>query len=234
MEKLHEALLQSGSMADVALKVGSEEIQAHSIILGARSPVFERMFSCPMKEKKDKEVHIQADRLWNLLCFSLLAPDVLLQDLEAAPVKALVKYLYTGVVDQTSLDNDNLALSLLEAAHRYEVPGLVERCVQVIVTRFKVETVAERLEMADMIGSKYFKAQCLEYIQAHLVDVQATDDFIYFLLKILQCLATSSCLGMGPSNSFGGSAASVLGPLSSTRRNRMPLHADTSSWAGSS
>lgn len=42
-----------------------------------------------MKEKKDKEVHIQADRLWNLLCFSLLAPDVLLQDLEAAPVKAL-------------------------------------------------------------------------------------------------------------------------------------------------
>ncbi|CAK9058861.1 unnamed protein product [Durusdinium trenchii] len=152
-----QALLQSGSMADVALKVGSEEIQAHSIILGARSPVFERMFSCPMKEKKDKEVHIQ--------------------DLEAAPVKALVKYLYTGVVDQTSLDNDNLALSLLEAAHRYEVPGLVERCVQVIVTRFKVETVAERLEMADMIGSKYFKAQCLEYIQAHLVDVQATDAY---------------------------------------------------------
>lgn len=27
-------------------QVGSEEIQAHSIILGARSPVFERMFSC--------------------------------------------------------------------------------------------------------------------------------------------------------------------------------------------
>lgn len=27
-----------------------------------------------------------------------------------------MKYLYTGVVDQTSLDNDNLALSLLEAS----------------------------------------------------------------------------------------------------------------------
>ena len=31
-----------------------------------------------------------------------------------------------------------------------------------IVGRFKVETVAERLEMADLIGSKYFKAALVE------------------------------------------------------------------------
>lgn len=152
-----QGLLQSGNMADVVLKVGNEVIQAHSIILAARSPVFERMFSCPMKEKQEKEVHIK--------------------DLEAIPVKALVRYLYTGVVDQAALDSDELAVNLLEAAHRYEVPGLVERCVQMIVGRFKVETVAERLEMADLIGSKYFKAQCLEFIQAHLAEVQATDAY---------------------------------------------------------
>ena len=34
--------------------------------------------------------------------------------------------------------------------------------LQMIVGRFKVETVAERLEMADLIGSKYFKAALVE------------------------------------------------------------------------
>ncbi|CAJ1330388.1 unnamed protein product, partial [Effrenium voratum] len=54
-----QALLQSGSLSDVVLKVGNDSILAHSLILAARSPVFERMFSCPMKENKEKEVHIE-------------------------------------------------------------------------------------------------------------------------------------------------------------------------------
>lgn len=41
-----QALLQSGHLADLALKVKTEVLQVHSVVLAARSPVFERMLSC--------------------------------------------------------------------------------------------------------------------------------------------------------------------------------------------
>eukprot|EP00439_Symbiodinium_sp_Y106_P043412 s203_g5.t1 len=146
-----QALLQTGNLSDVVLKVGSETIDAHRLILAARSPVFERMFSCPMKETTDNE------------------------DFDAISMRALVKYLYTGVVDHVGLESDDYAVNLLQAAHRYEVPGLVDRCVQVLVGRLRVETAAERLEMAELLGNRYFKAQCLEFISLRLGDIQATE-----------------------------------------------------------
>lgn len=152
-----QALLQTGNLSDVVLKVGSETIDAHRLILAARSPVFERMFSCPMKETTDNEV--------------------LVQDFDAISMRALVKYLYTGVVDHVDLESDDYAVNLLQAAHRYEVPGLVDRCVQVLVGRLRVETAAERLEMAELLGNKYFKAQCLEFISLRLGDIQATEAY---------------------------------------------------------
>lgn len=67
-----QALLQSGHLADLALKVKTEVLQVHSVVLAARSPVFERMLSCralrvlalfvqegPMKEKAEREIHIE-------------------------------------------------------------------------------------------------------------------------------------------------------------------------------
>jgi len=152
-----QALLQTGNLSDVVLKVGSETIDAHRLILAARSPVFERMFSCPMKETTDNEV--------------------LVQDFDAISMRALVKYLYTGVVDHVGLESDDYAVNLLQAAHRYEVPGLVDRCVQVLVGRLRVETAAERLEMAELLGNRYFKAQCLEFISLRLGDIQATEAY---------------------------------------------------------
>eukprot|EP00931_Biecheleriopsis_adriatica_P061812 TRINITY_DN37184_c0_g1_i1.p1 TRINITY_DN37184_c0_g1~~TRINITY_DN37184_c0_g1_i1.p1 ORF type:complete len:406 (+),score=87.80 TRINITY_DN37184_c0_g1_i1:70-1218(+) len=151
-----QALLRSGQMADVVIKAGDVSIDCHSLILAARSPVFERMFACPMKEKKEREI---------------------ISDLEAPSVKALVEYLYCGAVEDSVLESDDSCLNLLEAAHRYEVPGLVEQCVQVLVSRFHVETVAERLETAELIGSRPFKAQCLDFIHSQMAEVQDTEAY---------------------------------------------------------
>ena len=43
------SLLDSGGLTDVVLKVGAEEIRVHSIILAARSPVFDAMWTTSMK-----------------------------------------------------------------------------------------------------------------------------------------------------------------------------------------
>lgn len=152
-----EALLVSGIMADVTIRVKDERIQAHSVILSARSPFFAGMFSCGLKESREREFHIQ--------------------DLEAPAVHAMMSFIYTGSVKKGVLENDEHCSALLMAAHRFEMPGLVQRCVQVLSSRLDVETVADRLQVADLISSSSFKAQCLEFMKTRLPEVQATESY---------------------------------------------------------
>lgn len=150
-------LLECAELCDVTIKVGEEHLRAHSQILAARSPFFKAAFSCPLKESKDREIKIE--------------------DLEAPAVRALVHYLYTGSVDTALLASDESAVAVLQAAHRFEVRGLVQRCTQALASRFEVDTVCDRLLMAELIGHAHFKAQCLAFIRPRLGEVQATEAF---------------------------------------------------------
>eukprot|EP00927_Polykrikos_kofoidii_P010466 TRINITY_DN14413_c0_g1_i1.p1 TRINITY_DN14413_c0_g1~~TRINITY_DN14413_c0_g1_i1.p1 ORF type:complete len:379 (+),score=68.80 TRINITY_DN14413_c0_g1_i1:133-1269(+) len=152
-----QGLLSSRRFADVTIKVGDEHIEAHSLIISARSHVFARMLSCPMKEATEKVIH--------------------LEDLEAASVKALLAYLYTGRVCKSFVATDDAALGLLHTAHRFDVAGLIQHCVQALVSRLEVQTVAERLEVADLASCSDFKAHCLDFIRKHFVDVQDTEAY---------------------------------------------------------
>ena len=49
------SLLDSGRLTDVVVKVGEEEIRVHSIILAARPPVLDAMWTTSMKEQAEKE-----------------------------------------------------------------------------------------------------------------------------------------------------------------------------------
>lgn len=152
-----QALLASGNMADVTIKVGDERIQAHSVILSARSPFFAGMFNSPMRESKDREVNME--------------------DLGAPAMHALLHYMYTGNVQKGVMENDDQCNALLMAAHRCAVPGLTQRCVQALASRLEVETVADRLQRAELIGCPIFKGQCLEFLQTRLPEVQATEGY---------------------------------------------------------
>eukprot|EP00928_Gymnodinium_smaydae_P080722 TRINITY_DN64369_c0_g1_i1.p1 TRINITY_DN64369_c0_g1~~TRINITY_DN64369_c0_g1_i1.p1 ORF type:complete len:406 (-),score=114.34 TRINITY_DN64369_c0_g1_i1:351-1568(-) len=147
-------LLDSKRDADVTLLVGGERIQAHWLVLAARCPVFAAMRDAPMKESSLREIAIS--------------------DLEADAVRELVRFFYTGGVGAAALETDDAALALLQAAHRYEVASLVERCTRALVERFAVETVCERLEVADLISCETFKAQCLKFIRTHILEVKET------------------------------------------------------------
>lgn len=151
------SILASGSFADFVLRVSGERIDAHSVVLAARSPVFAAMFASPMREGRDKEVVID--------------------DLEASAVRALLSFLYTGTVEVEVLRSDEPALALLQAAHRYEVSSLVERIAKALAARFDVNTVAEWLQVADLIGCKSFRSQCLEFMRQHMPEVQTTESF---------------------------------------------------------
>lgn len=150
-------ILQNGRFADVVLRVGGESLDAHSVILSARSPVFAAMFAAPMREGREREVVIE--------------------ELEASAMHALLLFLYTGSAEESTLRSDDSALALLRAAHRYEVLSLVDRITRALASRFDVATVADWLQLADLIGCSGFRAQCLEYMRHHMPEVQTTEAF---------------------------------------------------------
>lgn len=152
-----KVLLDSKMFADLTLKVGDEHIRVHSLILAARSPVFCAMFSAGMRESQEKEVTIS--------------------DLDVEAVRELVSFFYTGEFKKETLENDDSTLALLQAAHRYAAQPLVRKCTAALSSRFTVETVAERLELADLIGCTVFKDQCLEYMRQQMPEVQETASY---------------------------------------------------------
>lgn len=105
-----ESLLSSGHSADVWIKVGSEEIPAHKLILCARVPYFRKMFDSGMKEAVNNKVEI---------------PDT-----DPALFKQLLKFIYTGKVEPNLKDS---AFALLQLADFYDIQDLKNICEAALV-----------------------------------------------------------------------------------------------------
>jgi len=150
-------LLESKRLADVTLIVGGERIEAHSLVLMARSSVFDAMFSSSMRESREREVVIK--------------------DLKASAMRELLSFFYAGSVRKETLDQDESTITLLQAAHRYEATPLIEVCTQALRSRLTAENVSERLEIADLMECSVLREQCLEFMQRHMADVKATESY---------------------------------------------------------
>lgn len=152
-----KALLDSGELADVTIIAGDTRLPAHLVVLSARSPVFHAMFSSQMQEA--------------------FAKEVVINDVELEPLKSFLQYVYTDTVDEKLMSDDVHVAGLLEVAHRYEVPSLVERCIHILSNRLSTSTVALMLEIADAHNFKDFKTACLDFIRPHLKEVQRSETF---------------------------------------------------------
>ena len=88
-------LLDRGTKSDVIFVLDGFKLPAHKIILAARSPVFEAMFSHEeCKESQEGLVYIT--------------------DVPVAAFKELIRYVYTGKIP----DKEQLTLDLMAAADK--------------------------------------------------------------------------------------------------------------------
>jgi hypothetical protein len=152
-------LLDTGG-GDVTLKVGvpHERIEAHSVVLGARSPVLEAMFtSGKWRESETKEAEFE--------------------DLDPGAVRAMVRYMYGGDLPAELLADDELTMAIMTAANYFRVQSLVDRCAWALRERFSVEKIAEFLKIADMTGCEAFKQACLEFLAEHGAEVEETQAY---------------------------------------------------------
>jgi len=166
-----EGLLSNGQSADVWFNVGSEEISAHKLILCARVPYFKKMFESGMKEAVDNKVEV---------------PDT-----DPEIFKRLLKFIYTGRVDEDLNDyaadllgladiydihdlkgfceasllnlvgSDNL-ISTLITAHIYECPDLKQKCIDELIQKRK-DLKKEQLDQMKA-ALKPFPELCVEVL----------------------------------------------------------------------
>eukprot|EP00419_Tripos_fusus_P045815 CAMPEP_0172834064 /NCGR_PEP_ID=MMETSP1075-20121228/24800_1 /TAXON_ID=2916 /ORGANISM="Ceratium fusus, Strain PA161109" /LENGTH=273 /DNA_ID=CAMNT_0013676913 /DNA_START=272 /DNA_END=1093 /DNA_ORIENTATION=- len=156
-------LLESKQQSDLTIVVAGERIEAHSLILMARSPVFQAMLSSDMRESRDRQVNID--------------------DLKPTAVQELLTFFYCGSVRKETLEEDEATLALLQAAHRYEAGPLIEVCTQALKARLTADTVSERLSMADLMGCHSLREQCLDFMQRNMAEVKETESYSRLVQK---------------------------------------------------
>ena len=86
--------MESGTLADFTMVVDGKEFAVHKAILGARSPVFARMFQNEMREQIESRLE--------------------LTDVEVEVFGELLRYIYSGKVP----DMDKFASDLFVAADK--------------------------------------------------------------------------------------------------------------------
>src|SRR5699024_6423095 len=135
-----------------------KEFQGHKAIFAAQSPVFDRMFTIDLEEKKLNRVEII--------------------DIKPEVFKEFIKFIYTGKVGlDKRFDEDLLVVadkvwfiylcSLLQYSvflFQYQVDHLKALCEGSLITKLTPETVANYLVIADMHSAEQLKASAIEYI----------------------------------------------------------------------
>ena len=128
------------------------EIKCHKFILAARSPVFEAMFTNPMKE-----------RATNIVNFPTLQPDTLM---------AFLKYIYTGRVDPTDVD-----MPLLDMANQYDMGDLHDFCALVMRRHLTVKNVVSLFLAAKAYRSNSLAQAALDFISSNYRQVKKTREW---------------------------------------------------------
>ena len=124
-------------------------IRCHRFVLCARSPVFRAMLTNGMQEQSTSLINI---------C-----------DVEPNAMKELVRFMYTDHCECQSVLDDTA--SLLAAASKYQVEGLMEYCEEVICSCMNVSSVIDILVLADAYAVPDLKKHCVAFIIKHAHDI---------------------------------------------------------------
>jgi len=175
------SLLHSGRHSDVTFLIEGERVKAHSLILSARSEVFDRQFTCGMRESVSKEVLVED---FDITTFKTLLKFLYTDDL--TDIEESVKSMNTcGVAssdsshDNTSVTTSRIALiqNLMAVSHKYQVTRLQLWCEQRLCDCISAHDVCSILCEAHLYEAKQLEQACLAFIKQNMGIVVATPAF---------------------------------------------------------
>ncbi|GFU66278.1 kelch-like protein 6 [Trichonephila clavipes] len=143
LKKDLNVLYTESTLSDITLCTETESFNAHSAVLCARSPVFKAMLTNDMKEKIEGKVDIV--------------------DLNADTVRRMLSYMYTDSLEGLRWES---GLRLYEAANKYEILSLREKCSAFLEDHLSPVNVCDALVLADTHQDSDFK----DCVQTYITD----------------------------------------------------------------
>lgn len=136
-----EDMFENGTQADIVLVSEGKELKALKGILAGRSSVFLAMFEHKLDEVESGRVNIT--------------------DVEYEPLRALVKFLYTGMIE---LEDAKFALKIFVAADKYDVQSLKSLVETYISKNIVSACFIEAIHIGQTLNSAVIKTACLKSI----------------------------------------------------------------------
>ncbi|GIY87146.1 speckle-type POZ protein [Caerostris extrusa] len=137
-------LYEEGILCDVNLKAGGVTFSAHKNVLSARSQEFREMFTYDAKDNAIK--------------------DIELPDLYPDTVSKMLKFIYTGTVEDLHECN---AVNLYFAADKYKLLSLKSKCSEFLKATLSLSNIVDALELAERYPDDDLKSFVLNYVLNH-------------------------------------------------------------------
>jgi len=143
--------------SDVTLLCGKEEkeIKAHKGILAAHSPVFRSMFEERWSESKE---------------------PVRIPDATAQTIHSLLRFLYCGTLDASTLDENYMGL--LAIAEKYDISHLKSIVERFIVSKTTVSNALQMVELADFQNASLVKKAAIKVIVANRMSITRSAEWL--------------------------------------------------------
>jgi len=183
------------SNTDVTILCQEETFKCHSVLLKARSLVFFKML-----DGGDK---------------------ITIDNIRPVVMDKVINYIYTGQVINTR----DLMLELIIAGNRFELPGLLDKCLEIFQSQINFDNAPDILIVANKHGLEDFKKVAIDKITVNRTMLMADPEFRTKMRdnpQVLLLLYDDLCQVMHPSNLLTGSTiwpcvcgASVVGQFCS-------------------
>ncbi|CAL1276732.1 unnamed protein product [Larinioides sclopetarius] len=142
------SLYNDQNLGDVKLETKTSVFPAHTTILSARSPVFRAMFSADMKEKLNGSVDVS--------------------DLDDETVRQLLLFLYSNKLQELKWED---ALRLYDAADKYEITSLKDRCSYFLKGNLNLKNACEALILSDLHHDEGLKSTVQDFIMKNAEEI---------------------------------------------------------------
>ena len=139
---------------DGIIKIGEKQFFIHKAILSAASPYFRALFCNEWKETSSQEIQLQGV---SSECFGIL-----------------LDYIYTGSIDITSSNVEQL----LPAGRLFQLDNIVEYCCEFLTSHLTVDNSLGILAFAKLHSCNSLVDTTLNYVHRHFEEVCKTEEFV--------------------------------------------------------
>ncbi|KAK3605339.1 hypothetical protein CHS0354_033828 [Potamilus streckersoni] len=165
-------LLEKELWTDVTFTFRSEEevveVKGHTVILAARSPVFQAMFFGQMERKREVEI----------------------EDASPESFKLFLKCLYTDDVD---LDEESV-IRVIEIAHKYQLGYLLDLCSEQLAKSIRVDNACHILNLAVFYNLNKLQKEACNFVDDHVHEILETPGFMNISVETLRVMLAGDTL----------------------------------------